>query len=365
MKRSDRIVLGTRKGLLVFERNGQGWKLTREGHLGARVSYAMVDSRTGHLFACLDHGHWGAKLSRSTDDGQTWQELAAPAYPEGEELKPGSPAVLKYLWCLTEGAASQPGRLYMGTCPGGLFVSNDNGESWELNRPLWDLPSRKVDGMWFGGGMDDPGIHSVLVDPRSPDEVLVGVSCAGVFAGQPNKADGEWKTRNKGLLAEFLPNPESDVGHDPHLIAQCQTHPDVLWQQNHCGIFRSTDRGHKWKSISKKGDVPHFGFAVAADAEDPNTAWVIPAESDEVRVACDRRLVVSRTTDGGQSWESFSSGLPQENCYDFAFRHALDASGPTLTFGTACGSFYVSDDRGESWQAVAHHLPPIYSARFA
>lgn len=364
MRNSDRIVLGTRKGLLVFERNGAGWKLSSESHLGARVSYAAVDSRTGHLFACLDHGHWGTKLSRSTDDGRTWQELPAPKYPDGEELKPGVPAVLKYLWCLAEGDASQPGRLYLGTCPGGLFISDDNGESWRLDQPLWDHPSRKVDGMWFGGGMDDPGIHSVLVDPRSPGEVLVGVSCAGVFAGQPGSVDRPWLSRNKGLNAEFLPNPQSEYGHDPHLVVQCQGNPDVLWQQNHCGIFRSADRGQTWSSVSTKGDTAHFGFAIAADAAE-STAWVVPADSDEVRIACGRRLVVCRTTDGGSTWQSFSEGLPQENCYDFAFRHALDQRGDRLTFGTACGSFYVSDDRGESWQSIASHLPPIYSARFA
>ena len=362
---SDRLLLGTRKGSLILERNGSGWRLQREAHLGARVSYAMVDSRTGELFACLDHGHWGAKLSRSRDAGETWQELPAPKYPEGEELKPGTPAVLKYLWCLVEGLPSQPGRLYMGTVPGGLFVSDDHGESWQLDRPLWDHPSRKVDGMWFGGGMDDPGIHSVLVDPRTPDVMLVGVSCAGVFAGRPIASEDTWRPRNKGLNAEFLPNPDSEVGHDPHLVVQCQSRPDVLWQQNHCGIFRSVDRGQTWKSVSTKAETAHFGFAIAADPNDENTAWVIPAESDEVRVACSRRLQVCRTSDGGQTWQSYSSGLPQEHCYDFAFRHALDQSGDRLAFGTACGSLYISEDRGESWQSFGSHLPPIYSARFA
>ncbi len=119
MSDDHRIVLGTRKGLLTFQRSGTGWKLQREAHLGARVSYAAVDSRTGHLFACLDHGHWGAKLSRSTDDGETWKELAAPAYPEGEELKPGAPAVLKYLWCLRKGPLRSPAGCTWERAPAG------------------------------------------------------------------------------------------------------------------------------------------------------------------------------------------------------------------------------------------------------
>ena len=108
----------------------------------------------------------------------------------------------------------------------------------------------------------------------------------------------------------------------------------------------------------------HFGFAIAVDPEDGDTAWVIPAVSDEVRVSIDRQLCVCRTTDGGQTWQDFREGLPQTDCYDFAFRHNLDLAGDRVVFGTACGSLYVSDDRGETWRALANHLPPIYSVRF-
>jgi photosystem II stability/assembly factor-like uncharacterized protein len=162
-----------------------------------------------------------------------------------------------------------------------------------------------------------------------------------------------------------MPDPDVEIGHDPHLMVRCQSQPNVLWQQNHCGIFRSTDGGESWSRVSAAGELAHFGFAIAVDPTDGETAWAIPAVSDEVRVAVDRKLCVCRTTDGGKSWQYFRTGLPQTSCYDFAFRHALDLSDDRLVFGTACGSLYISDTRGESWQCLSTQLPPIYSVRFA
>jgi len=355
------LLLGTRKGLLTFARQGSTWGLSGEHFVGVAVPYAIRDARHDTWWASLDHGHWGSKLQRSRDGGQTWTEITAPKYPEGAEVKPGKPAAVKYLWVIQPSLASEPQTLYVGSEPGGLFVSGDGGDTWELNQALWNHPSRADS--WFGGGRDEPGIHSIFVDPRNPRRVLVGISCAGVF--ETIDAGTSWQPRNRGLLAEYMPNPHAEVGHDAHFMMACAAAPDTLWQQNHCGIFRTTDGGQNWAAVSRKGDTAHFGFVVAVDPQDGQTAWVIPATADEKRIAVERAMCVCRTTDGGATWQRFSSGLPQENCYDFAFRHALDQSGDTLVFGTNTGALYFSDDRGETWQTIASRLPPIYSVRFA
>lgn len=357
---SDTLVLGTRKGVLLFQRRGNSWQLADEWHEGVHAAYAMFDRRSRSLWACLSHGHWGPKLQRSGDMGRTWKEVPCPKYPEDAKLPSGKPATLLYPWVLQAGGDDEPGRVYLGTEPGGLFASDDGGDTFSLVEPLWNHPSR--DEHWMGGGRDEAGVHSVMVDPRDSRHVLVGVSVAGVF----ETADGgaSWRPCNRGLKADFLPNPDAEVGHDPHLVVASSAEPDKLWQQNHCGIFRSTDGGANWQRVSEAGGPAHFGFAVAVDAEDGETAWVVPAVSDEVRVACDRQLCVCRTTDGGRSWTALRDGLPQEHCYDFAFRHALDIRADCLAFGTSGGSLFVSDNRGDSWQALAHHLPPIYSVRF-
>lgn len=357
---SNVLVLGTRKGLLIYEYSNRQWKLMCEAHTAIPISYSAVDPRNNTLWACLDHGHWAQKLHRSKDMGKTWEEVPAPAYPEGEEIKEGVPAATSYLWYLTPGGDDQPDRLYLGTEPGGLFQSDDGGDSFQLVTPLWNVPERKE--WWFGGGRDHPGLCSLIVDPRDSNHLIAGISVGGVYESRDG---GEsWVGRNKGLRADFLPNPEAEFGHDPHFIMGSKSEPDKLWQQNHCGVFRTTDSAATWTKVSQENGPVNFGFAVSVDDDNGDVAWVVPAVSDAYRVAVDRALCVCRTDDGGKTWTDFRAGLPQESCYDVVYRHALDRSGSRMAFGTTTGNVFVSDDNGESWQSLSNQLPPVYSVRF-
>lgn len=355
------------------------------GHSGVGVNFVARDPNTGTVWAALGHGHWGAKLSRSTDDGQTWADAPQIQYPDGarylappdpgeDEAAPTKlkPATLLKLWYIAFG---QPGRVYVGTIPGGLFVSDDGGERFELNRPLWNHESRGGDLFagegtgtthWFGTpaaeGEFAPGIHSIAIDPRAPDRVLVAVSTAGVL--ETTDGGESWRGRNQGLLMDYLPNPAAEWGHDPHFLALCAGQPDHVWQQNHCGVFYSADGAATWKKVSDPAQGVHFGFPVAVDAEDGKTAWVVPGISDAQRMAVGGGLFVARTEDGGETWRQLREGLPQEDAYDVVYRHALSNSGGRLAFGSTTGNLYVSEDRGESWVTVANNLPPIYSVRF-
>jgi photosystem II stability/assembly factor-like uncharacterized protein len=370
MREKKTLLLGTHKGLLIYKRRGKSWQFVRESFVGVRVPYAMVDPRTGMLWATLDHGHWGQKLHRSKDMGESWEEVPAPKYPEGATLnanamepeRPPAPATVRYLWCVAPGGNDQPKRMYIGTEPGGLFVSDDGGATWAMNAGLWAERARCAD-YWVGGGRDHAGIDAIFVDPRNSQRVLVAVSVAGVFETVDGGAT--WQPRNVGLKANYLPKPDVEVGHDPHFMAVCPANPDVLWQQNHCGIFRSTDGAKTWHDVSQPDAPAYFGFPISADERDPQTAWVIPAVSDEIRVAVNGAMCVSRTTDGGKTWQAFRKGLPQERSYDVVFRHALDVTGDSLTFGTTTGNVFFSNDRGESWKTLGSHFPLVYSVRFA
>jgi photosystem II stability/assembly factor-like uncharacterized protein len=282
------------------------------------------------------------------------------------------PATLLKLWYVRFGRS---GRMYVGTIPGGLFVSDDGGESFELNRPLWNHESRggdlfEGDGTgtthWFGTpaaeGEFAPGLHSVVEDPRDSNKILVAVSTAGVIASTDGGAS--WKSANKGVLNDYLPDPAAEWGHDAHYIDICPAQPDHVWQQNHSGVFYSSDGAASWKKVSSPDDGVHFGFPVAVDDEDGATAWLVPGKSDAERMAIGGGLFVARTTDGGESWTQLREGLPQQNAYDVVLRHALDVQGDVLAFGSTTGNLYVSEDRGDSWVPVAHNLPPIYSVRF-
>lgn len=391
----EMILLGTRKGTVIFDRKNSTWHPRPIMHEGIPICYATRDPRSGTLWVSLDHGHWGPKLSCSRDGGATWEDRPAVKYPEGAryivkylptpDFDPEAPAgepeykdasVLK-IWNIAFGGESQPGRLYAGTIPGGLFVSDDNGESWQLNRPLWNHESRGGDlfngdatseNQWDGTpasidyGVFEPGIHSIIVAPCNPDHIHVAASSVGVI--ETTDGGQSWIGRNKGMLMDYMPNPEAEWGHDPHFVTACPGQPDLLWQQNHCGVFFSNDGAQSWNKVSRPEAGVHFGFPIAVDAHDGHTAWVVPARADSERMAIDGGLFVARTTDGGQSWQTFRSGLPQENAYDIVLRHGLDAVDDFLCFGTTTGNVYLSNDRGESWQCLGNNFPPVYSVRF-
>jgi photosystem II stability/assembly factor-like uncharacterized protein len=383
-----RIIIGTRKGTFIAEPGGRGYDLRLSGHAGVSVNYVAADPNTGHLWAALGFGHWGAKLSKSADGGKSWNDAAQIKYPagarylaspdpgeegEGEERFTIRTATLLKLWVIGFGG---PGEVYVGTIPGGLFVSKDAGQSFELNRPLWDHESRGgnlFDGdgngktHWFGtpaseGGEFAPGIHSVDIDPRDPKRIRVAISTAGVLESR----DGgqTWQGRNQGMTNDYLPDPKAEWGHDAHFIQCCSGDPEHVWQQNHCGVFYSADGTATWTKVSQPERGVHFGFPIAADDTDGRTAWVVPGVSDQQRMAIGGGLFVARTEDGGQSWQQLRRGLPQENAYDVVYRHALSASGNDVAFGSTTGNLYVSSDRGEHWAAIANNLPPIYSVRF-
>jgi hypothetical protein len=352
----DSLLVGTRKGLFTLQARSPGYEIDTVEFLGVPVSAVLRDPRDGARYVALDHGHFGVKLHRSDDDGRSWTEVAAPAYPSD-----AAPASTLLLWSLESAHADEPGALWCGTIPGGLFRSDDRGESWSLHRPLWDLPSRPE---WFGGGYDDAGIHSILVDPRRAESIVVGISCGGARA--TTDAGASWRT-GTGMKATYLP-PEAEDNQelqDPHRIVRCDGHPDVLWCQHHNGMYRSVDAGTSWSRLHPV-EQSDFGFAVEAHPSDPDTAWFVPASSDEVRVPVDGKMSVTRTTDGGKSFTTLTNGLPEGPAYDLVYRHglALASDHSTLAVGSPTGSLWVGHDGGERFSPVSSHLPPILCLRW-
>lgn len=358
---ADAMYVATRKGLFAFRRNGAGWEQAgAPAFLAEPVSAVMRDARDGAIYAALKLGHFGCKFHRSDDGGANWTELMPPAYPASDA--PDAPA-LEMIWALAAGGPDQPGLIWAGTLPGGLFRSDDRGESWRLVDSLWERPEREK---WFGGGYDDPGIHSILVDPRDSRRVTVAISCGGVWLS--DDAGESWEQGGHGLRNEYLPPDQAHdpVAQDPHLLSACAANPDRVWCQHHNGIFVSSDGARTFSEL--EGVKPsHFGFAVAAHPSEPDTAYFVPAVKDECRVPVDGRLVVTRTRDGGATVESLSGGLPQEKAYDLVYRHAMaiDDTGMGLAMGSTTGNLWTSDDGGESWRLLSSTLPPIAQVAFS
>jgi hypothetical protein len=368
---THRCFVATRKGLFTIDRQSGRWNVGEVHFLGDNVGMVAPDSRDNHVYVAIDHGHFGSKMHRSKDGGTTWEEIAVPTYPPKPEaevdLDPWkqTPRLwkLERIWAIEPDVAGQPGLLWCGTLPGGLFRSRDRGSSWEMVRTLWDNPKRKE---WFGGGADYPGIHSICVDPRHGGRrVAVGVSCGGVWLTED--AGESWQCRADGMRAEYMPPEKAHEPNiqDPHCVVQCKGAPDHFWAQHHNGIFKSSDNLRSWQELTTL-QPSVFGFPVAVHPKDPNTAWFVPAINDQRRIPVSGQVVVTRTRDGGKTCEVLKSGLPQQHAYDIVYRHALDIddTGTSLAFGSTTGSLWISDNQGDTWQTVAEHLPPVYCVRF-
>ena len=370
---SDKLLISTRKGLFTVTRKSGAvapgnWAIAQADFLGDNVSLALRDKRDGRMYAALDHGHFGVKMHRSTASG--WEELPAPAYPpkpddlvENDMWGRPLPWSTVRVWALETGGADEPGVLWCGTIPGGLFRSSDHGGSWQMARSLWDHPKRK---QWMGGGADLPGLHGVLVDPRNSKRVWVAVSTGGIWLTED--AGASWVQRGEGMRADHVP-PEmthDPIAQDVHCLVQCPAAPDRMWVQHHNGIFISSDEGRTFLEIKQAGPSV-FGFPVVVHPREPDTAWFVPEIKDEKRIPVGGKLVATRTRDAAKSFDVLTGGLPQEHAYDVVYRHALalDRTGDRLAFGSTTGGLWVSENQGDAWQMVSHTLPPVYAVRFA
>lgn len=367
---SDTLLISTRKGLFTVVRKAGRWLIDTVDFVADNVSLAFADRRDGRYYAALDHGHFGVKMHRSKAGGGGWEEIAAPAYPakpEGLEENDmwGRPLPWSTVrvWALEAGGRDEPGVIWCGTIPGGLFRSGDHGTTWQMMRSLWDHPKRK---MWMGGGADLPGLHSIIVDPNNSRRVFIAVSTGGIWLTEDGGAS--WVQRGEGMRADHVP---LELTHDPiaqdvHCLVQCPAAPQRMWVQHHNGIFVSDDEGRNFREL-KDVKPSVFGFPVVVHPREPDTAWFVPEIKDEKRIPVDAKLVLNRTRDGGRTFETLTRGLPQDHAYDVVYRHALalDPAGNRLAFGSTTGGLWVSEDQGDSWTEVSHTLPPVYAVRFA
>jgi photosystem II stability/assembly factor-like uncharacterized protein len=313
---------------------------------GWGVYHATVDSRSGTVYAATNHRVYGSTVQRSTDTGRTWSRSRKIGLPEG------SGVLLDAVWHVQPGRAEEPGRVYLGAAPGALFRSDDDGESWQVNRGILQHPTRD---RWFprAGGMC---CHSIQLDPRDHQRLYVGITAAGVF--RSDDGGESWAPKNDGVLAEFLGDPYPEVGQCPHKLLLHPTR-DRLWQQNHYGVYRSDDHGDSWVRLDQNGLPSGFGFPIMLDPEDPDRAFVIPEKSPEYHHSSGGQLAVYRTRDGGETWELMDAGLPKQ-AWAAVLREASASDAESLYFGTQSGSLFVLTD-GDQWVEAARHLPPILS----
>ena len=347
------LLVGTKKGLFVLEGEpGSGFQVTARAFAGEPVEYALRDPRSGRLLAAVSSPFYGPKVFFTDDPAGEWEQAEGIALPEGGD------GALEKLWILRVGEAD--GQIYAGGDPGVLFESRDGGATFELNRGLWEHPTRPK---WMpgGGGLC---LHSIETWPGDPGRLAIAISAAGVWLTDDG---GEtWRKGNEGLKPRYLPEdtPEDEVGLCVHRLRRHPRQPERIFMQFHGGVYRSDDAGESWSDIAP-GLPSDFGFPLAVDPADPDSAYVIPLVADIDRVTPDGRVRVYETRDAGASWAPRGDGLPEHHAYLTILREAFERTGEgdglELYFGSTSGAVFGSADGGESWFDAAANLPPVYS----
>ncbi len=343
------LFIGTRRGLFRAQatKERRNWTLSRPLLPGREVYHVMRDARAGTLWAATRHAVWGAHLHFSHDEGHSWDVL--PALPHHVDARR-----LEAVWSLAAGPAATPGRLWAGIEPAGLFTSDDAGATWAVS----SLNAHSTATTWqpAGGAL---ALHSIQLDAFDDRRIWCAVSAGGVYRSTDGGAS--WSALNEGVRAEFLPQRYPTAGQCVHRLLAHPAQRDRLYQQNHCGVYRSDDGGEHWIEITA-GLPSDFGYVLALDPADPDSLFVVPEESSDMRTTVAGRLGVYRTRDAGRNWQLLAHGLPQHDAWVSLLREGMtqDALQPVgLYLGTSSGHLFASRDGGDHWELITGYLPRI------
>jgi len=376
------VFVGTDKGGFIFSSDAKRkkWQTSDVQFKSWNVMHMQLDPRDQRLYAATSHFVFGPTIQYSDDLGNTWtQAKQSPVLTrasksgrpagtvdeafrsEGGESIQNVPEKMNKVWNIKPGRESEPGVLYAGAQPASLFISRDRGETWEINESLYDHPQR---GQWNpgAGGLT---LHTILLDPTNPNRMYIAVSAAGCY--RTDDGGQTWAPYNKNVLADFSPNKFPEFGQCVHKMAMHPSNPSVIYQQNHCGVYRSDNYGEDWIDIGEGRLPSRFGFPIAVHPTDPRTIYIALEESDQFRMSVDGQFSVWRSRDAGESWERLGKGLP-ERAHLVVLREAMATDSfedAGIYVGSNTGQLFYSRDSGDTWDLLADFLPPIQSVEAA
>lgn len=374
-----KVMVGTRKGGFIFTSDAERkkWSVSEVLFKGWNMMHMCLDQRDGRMYGAVNHYVFGPTIQYSDDLGVQWKQArenpaitrpSASGRPAGtveeafsEQGIPQTQEKVVKVWHVTPGRESEPGVLYAGVQPASLFKSTDRGETWSLIESLYDHPQR---GQWSpgAGGLC---LHTILLDPSDSQRMTVAISSAGAY--RTDDGGRTWQPRNKNVLAEFHPERFPEFGQCVHKMDMHPSRPQVLYQQNHCGVYRSDNCGDDWVDIGEGRLPSRFGFPILVNPNDPQTIYIALEESDQFRLSVESQFAIWRSRDSGETWERRTQGLPS-NAHLVVLRDAMaaDSLDPAGIYaGTDTGQLFYSRDDGDTWEMLADYLPPINSVEAA
>jgi photosystem II stability/assembly factor-like uncharacterized protein len=360
-----RALVGTHKGafILTSDERRERWDVDGPHFAGWDVYHVKASpADPNRLYASQSRGWFGQVIQRSNDGGATWEPISNEFKYDGKVSthkwydNSDHPYEFLRVWHF-EPSPTDPDTVYAGVEDAALFRSDDGGKAWA------ELPGIRTHASapTWAPGAGGLCLHTIILDAKNPDRIFIAISAAGTF--RSDDAGKTWKPINKGLISNFMPDPDAEVGHCVHHVAMHPSRPDVLFMQKHWDVMRSDDAGESWHEVS--GNLPSdFGFVIDVHAHEPETIYVVPIKSDSDHFVPDGKLRVYRSRTGGNDWEALTKGLPQKDCYVNVLRDAmavdsLDSCG--VYFGTTGGQVYVSADSGDSWRPIVENLPSVLS----
>ncbi|MGH2449213.1 MAG: exo-alpha-sialidase [Chloroflexota bacterium] len=352
------LLTGTKRGLFILSSpDRKNWTVDQLTLAGENIYNAMIDNRGGgRMFAAQNDTFFGSVLKYSDDLGETWQEpKRGIQFPEESGRK------LVNIWIIQPGRDSEPETIYCGVDPASLWVSHDSGETWDLEQGLESHPTRES----WNPGNGGLCLHSIVPDYSNPDRMWIGISAVGCM--RTDDGGKTWTHANKNTRQDFGPEKFPEYGQCLHRLIQHPNNPDTLYQQNHCGVYKSHNGGDDWTDI--RGSLPSdFGFPIAIDPNNPETIFTI-LEDGMGRFNFADGFKIYRSKDAGETWDTLTNGLPAgTNVRLGVLRHGMcnDTHDPVGVYaGTNTGQIFASTDQGDSWDMIADYLPSVYSVTTA
>jgi photosystem II stability/assembly factor-like uncharacterized protein len=350
------LLIGTKKGAFFAESDAarREWRLRGPLISGTWTVYDLAfqagwgesSQRAGRVYGAARSNWYGPAVWWSDDLGETWAHSS-----KGLTYGDCGPAV-EDVWRVTPAGET----LYAGVDPAGLFASTDGGQTW---RHLEALRAHEAAHGWRPTRAGLP-LHAILLHPQDSRRMWAGIGAGGVYASQDGGESWERLPEAGGPCVHALALGAQAQGEGGPLARPVEQ--ARLYQQGHEGVFRSEDGGRSWEDAS--GGLPsRFGFPLVAHPRDPDTLYVVPLDpGGERRAPPGGHLAVWRSRDGGRSWEGHHQGLPEGPVHAGVWRGALATDGlepAGVYFGTNTGQLFASADEGETWTAVAPYLPPI------